>query len=104
VTVRRSSGSQRAKLVVVRISSSASQQAARYRLSLYLGIILIGANLRTPITSLGAVLSQIQQAAGLNGLGAGILDAIPLLVFALLSSLRLPPCRMTQKVKTAPSW
>jgi CP family cyanate transporter-like MFS transporter len=89
---------------VVRISSSASQQAARYRLSLYLGIILIGANLRTPITSLGAVLSQIQQAAGLNGLGAGILDAIPLLVFALLSSLRLPPCRMTQKVKTAPSW
>lgn len=55
------------------------------RRALYLSIILIGANLRAPITSLGPVLPDIQQALHLSGLGAGVLNALPLLVFACLS-------------------
>jgi CP family cyanate transporter-like MFS transporter len=64
---------------------AASQQADRSRWSLYIGIILIGANLRAPITSLGPVLPDIQHALHLGGTGAGILNAIPLLIFAVLS-------------------
>jgi CP family cyanate transporter-like MFS transporter len=54
-------------------------------LGLYLGIILIGANLRAPITSLGPVLPDIQRGLGLGGTAAGLLNALPLLIFALLS-------------------
>lgn len=52
---------------------------------LAIGIILIGANLRAPITSLGPVLPDIQAALGLNGSAAGLLNALPLLLFAVLS-------------------
>ncbi|MDE1171595.1 MAG: MFS transporter [Verrucomicrobium sp.] len=52
---------------------------------LYLGIVLIGANLRAPITSLGPVLPEIQDSLSLGGFGAGLLHALPLLLFALLS-------------------
>lgn len=55
------------------------------RAGLYAGIILIGANLRAPITSVGPVLPDIQAHLGLNGMGAGWLNALPLLIFALLS-------------------
>ncbi len=51
----------------------------------YLGIILIGANLRAPITSLGPVLPDIQESLHLNGFGAGFLNSLPLLIFAFLS-------------------
>jgi CP family cyanate transporter-like MFS transporter len=47
--------------------------------------LLLGANLRAPITSLGPVLPEIQQALRLSGGAAGLLHALPLLVFALLS-------------------
>lgn len=53
--------------------------------SLYLGIILIGANLRAPITSLGPVLPAIQNELHLSGTTAGLLNSLPLLIFALLS-------------------
>lgn len=49
------------------------------------GIILIGANLRAPITSLGPVLPNIQATLHLNGAAAGLLNALPLLLFAVLS-------------------
>lgn len=55
------------------------------RSSLYLGIILIGANLRAPITSLGPVLPAIQTDLHLNGTSAGLLNSLPLLIFAILS-------------------
>jgi MFS transporter, CP family, cyanate transporter len=51
----------------------------------YLGIILIGANLRAPITSVGPVLVDIQRDLGLGGAIAGLLNALPLLTFAVLS-------------------
>jgi CP family cyanate transporter-like MFS transporter len=59
--------------------------AVRFPFSLYIGIILIGANLRAPITSLGPILPDIQAALGLNSSAAGVLNSIPLLVFAILS-------------------
>jgi CP family cyanate transporter-like MFS transporter len=49
------------------------------------GIVLIGANLRAPITSLGPVLQDIQAAVQLDGAAAGLLNALPLLLFAVLS-------------------
>lgn len=52
---------------------------------LFLGIILIGANLRAPITSLGPVLAKIQHDMGFSAATAGALNALPLLMFALLS-------------------
>lgn len=55
------------------------------RWGLYVSIVLIGANLRAPITSLGPVLPDIQRALHLGGFGAGVLNALPLLIFALLS-------------------
>ncbi|KXI30979.1 CynX/NimT family MFS transporter [Paraglaciecola hydrolytica] len=52
---------------------------------LFLAIILVGANLRAPLTSVGPVLADIQNALGLDGTGAGLLNALPLLIFGLLS-------------------
>ncbi len=64
---------------------NSSVRAASPKLALCLGIILIGANLRAPITSLGPVLPDIQMALHLDGAAAGLLNALPLLLFALLS-------------------
>lgn len=66
-------------------SSTVSISARRPGLALPSGIILIGANLRAPITSLGPVLPDIQKAAHLGGLAAGLLNALPLFLFAVLS-------------------
>jgi CP family cyanate transporter-like MFS transporter len=49
------------------------------------GIVLIGANLRAPITVLGPVLTDIQTTLNLDGAAAGLLNALPLLLFAVLS-------------------
>lgn len=68
------------------VSSSHADSAVSTRnVALFAGIILIGANLRAPITSLGPVLPDIQRAVPLDGLGAGALNALPLLLFAVLS-------------------
>ncbi|PMY73354.1 MULTISPECIES: MFS transporter [unclassified Pseudomonas] len=55
--------------------------------SLLLGILLIAANLRAPITSLGPVLDQVQQYFALSAAAAGFLNAVPLLMFAAASPL-----------------
>lgn len=60
-------------------------RARRSRFILCVGIILIGANLRAPITSIGPVLPDIQRAMHLDGAAAGLLNALPLVIFALLS-------------------
>lgn len=49
------------------------------------GIVLIGANLRAPITVLGPVLAGIQATLHLDGAAAGFLNALPLLLFAIVS-------------------
>lgn len=55
--------------------------------SLLIGILLIAANLRAPITSLGPVLDQVQQYFFLSPAAAGFLNALPLLMFASASPL-----------------
>ncbi|ANF58524.1 MFS transporter [Halotalea alkalilenta] len=52
------------------------------RSSLLLGIVLIAANLRAPITALGPVLTELQQHFAMTPAVAGLLNALPLLIFA----------------------
>ncbi|TWI45099.1 CP family cyanate transporter-like MFS transporter [Pseudomonas duriflava] len=68
-------------------SSSAGIRANSrvFPLSLLVGILLIAANLRAPITSLGPVLSELQSAFGLSQTQSGLLNALPLLIFAIAS-------------------
>lgn len=71
--------------VNVRKPESFSSMPAVGCAGLYFGIILIGANLRAPITGLGPVLPAIQHDLGFNDTIAGLLNSLPLLIFALLS-------------------
>lgn len=50
-----------------------------------MAVLLIAANLRAPITSLGPVLAEVQNYFGLVPALAGLLNALPLLVFACAS-------------------
>lgn len=49
------------------------------------GIILVATNLRAPITSVGPVVPEIQEALHLSNTLTGLITTIPLLAFALLS-------------------
>lgn len=55
------------------------------KVMLIIGIILIAANLRTPITSVGPLMGMIQSDLHLTNAMAGLLTTIPLLAFAGLS-------------------
>ena len=48
-------------------------------------LLLTAANLRTPITATGPILENICQTFGLNATAAGVLNFIPLLMFAVLA-------------------
>ncbi|WP_068672151.1 MFS transporter [Oceanobacillus sp. Castelsardo] len=52
---------------------------------LLIGIILIGANLRAPLTSVGSLISFIRDDLGISNGLAGTITTLPLLAFALLS-------------------
>ncbi|MCK0507191.1 CynX/NimT family MFS transporter [Aromatoleum anaerobium] len=54
---------------------------------LIVGILLIAANLRAPVTGVGTVLADIQRSFGFNATQAGVLATLPLLAFALVSPL-----------------
>lgn len=54
---------------------------------LIIGILLIAANLRAPITGIGPVLDQIIESFHLSAAQAGMLTTLPLLAFALASPL-----------------
>lgn len=51
------------------------------------GIVFIASNLRAPITSVGPVIPQIQEALGMNNTLAGLITTIPLLMFAFFSPI-----------------
>ncbi len=53
--------------------------------ALLIGIILIGSNLRAPLTSVGSLLSFIREDLGISNTVAGTITTLPLLAFALLS-------------------
>ncbi|SFL59887.1 MFS transporter, CP family, cyanate transporter [Paenibacillus sp. 1_12] len=52
---------------------------------LLLGIILIAANLRAPITAVGPLIGTIRDDLGLSNTLAGMITTLPLIAFALLS-------------------
>ncbi|EHJ08038.1 CynX/NimT family MFS transporter [Staphylococcus simiae] len=52
---------------------------------LFIGILLIGANLRAPITSVGVALPSIKDALHLNNIAVSIITIIPLIAFAIIS-------------------
>lgn len=52
-----------------------------------LGIIVIAANLRTPLTSVGPLVSLIRDDIHISNTLAGLITTVPLLAFALLSPL-----------------
>ncbi|CAH0194519.1 putative transporter YycB [Peribacillus sp. Bi96] len=52
---------------------------------LIIGIILIGANLRAPLTSVGPLVTSIRDNLGISNTLSGSLTTLPLLSFALLS-------------------
>lgn len=54
---------------------------------LLVGILLIAANLRAPVTGLAPVLAMIQDVFALGTARAGLLTTLPLLAFALVSPL-----------------
>ncbi|HBV38369.1 MAG TPA: MFS transporter [Erwinia sp.] len=53
--------------------------------ALIAGIMLIAANLRAPFTSIAPILPLIRDSSGLSITAAGLLNALPLLAFAILS-------------------
>lgn len=68
------------------MQASAPNAAPQRRpLPIIVGIVLIGASLRAPITALGPILGDIQQDLSLSDTAAGVLNALPLMIFALLS-------------------
>ncbi|TXK76718.1 MFS transporter [Paenibacillus sp. N3.4] len=54
---------------------------------LVLGIILIAANLRAPLTSIGPLIGTIRHELGISNTLAGLITTLPLLAFAILSPL-----------------
>ncbi|XBP67453.1 MFS transporter [Bacillus velezensis] len=52
---------------------------------LVIGVILIGANLRAPLTSVGPLVSSIRDSLGMTNAAAGTITTVPLLAFACLS-------------------
>ncbi|CAM3036964.1 MFS transporter [Paenibacillus sediminis] len=66
-------------------SSAAKQISDAGGWLLVLGIILIGANLRAPLTSVGPLVGEIRDSLGISNTAAGTITTLPLLAFALLS-------------------
>ncbi len=63
------------------------QQTNRINWLLFIGIMLIAANLRAPITSIGVVLPTIKDTLNLTNTEVSFISIIPLLAFAIISSL-----------------
>ncbi|MEE1735773.1 MFS transporter [Streptomyces sp. BE147] len=70
------------------VAESDGRQGGAPRVGLLLvGILLIAANLRAPLTGVGSVLPMIEHDTGLSSTAAGLLNALPLLAFAATSPL-----------------
>ncbi len=52
---------------------------------LLIGVLLVGTNLRVPITSVGALITFIRDDLGISNSVAGLITTLPLLAFAILS-------------------
>jgi CP family cyanate transporter-like MFS transporter len=63
------------------------KQGTRNLVVFFIGIMLIAANLRAPITGLGPLVGMIREDTGLSGTVIGLLTTLTLLAFAVLSPL-----------------
>lgn len=52
---------------------------------LFIGILLVGANLRAPITSIGVALPDIKADLALSNSAVSVVTVVPLLAFAVIS-------------------
>lgn len=70
-----------------------------YIILLISGIVLVAFNLRPAITSVGPLVGIIQEDVGLAHWSAGLLMSIPLISFAVMSSLvpRIAACLSNEK-------
>lgn len=59
----------------------------RGKVAAFVGIMFLALNLRAPFTSLAPVLNQIMDGLALSGAAAGLLTALPLLSFAVVSPI-----------------
>lgn len=66
-------------------SAPLKRSRLRHPLLLVTGIMLVAANLRAALTSVGPLLEQIQQQLLLSATAAGLLNSLPLILFAVLS-------------------
>ena len=67
---------------------------------LIIGIILIGANLRAPLTSVGPLVASIRDSLGISNTLAGTITTVPLLTFAFLSFLSPFAPKLAQRFNT----
>ncbi|MEK3889813.1 CynX/NimT family MFS transporter [Bacillus sp. FSL K6-3431] len=65
--------------------SSTINNNKKYSLLLLVGIVLVGSNLRVPLTSAGALIPLIRDDLGISNALIGTITTLPLLAFALLS-------------------
>ncbi|MIL09710.1 MFS transporter, partial [Salmonella enterica subsp. enterica] len=65
--------------------STEQSEASGRRTILVLGILLIAANLRGPITGIAPLLGMIQETTGIGTAQIGALTTLPLLAFAVMS-------------------
>lgn len=61
--------------------------SSKYRLLFTIAIIVIGFNLRPAITAVGALLGMIRDQIGLANWGAGMITSLPLIAFAVMSTI-----------------
>lgn len=74
------------KKEVISRDKSAKKRVSKFEtLLMVLGIVLIAANLRAPLTAVGPVISEISTSLQLSNVLAGMVTTIPLMAFALLS-------------------
>ncbi|MCF2922565.1 MFS transporter [Pseudoalteromonas sp. APAL1] len=74
-------------LLLLHLNSVTSSQNLIRNLLLVLGIFLIAASLRAPITGIAPVLEQIIEQFKLNASQAGMLTTLPLIAFAIASPM-----------------
>lgn len=61
--------------------------AARRGALVLVGMVLVGANLRVAVTSLGALLDEVRTGLGLSGTMAGVVTTLPTVAFAGLGAI-----------------
>lgn len=67
------------------IANNQAQQSHLKQWLLIIGVLIIAANLRAPLTSVGSVISFIRDDLGISNALAGSITTLPLLAFALFS-------------------